>query len=160
MHTHTDERRAPVVSASSESVQQASTLSSGELADRMRLLHDSKSLIDNLKAMKEFAAKGHFVPGGLDEYQREVGPAIHAVFVLVVLGSMLCKVAWPTVKLSQVFFFQFTPKFVRFAHWRPVWQICSAAWICPRPCIAALCIVWTCLPAQHARWRWSLRRAR
>ena len=79
---HVDERRAPAIaepdlassanSAATPSDTDLKPLTDIELADRLQLLQRSRSLIDKIKAMKDFARKGNFVPGGLEEYQREV----------------------------------------------------------------------------------------
>ncbi len=91
---HVDERRAAAIAeldtltstssltttaSTKEPTAVASTdlkvLSNVELSDRLKILQQSRSLIDKIKAMKDFARKGNFVPGGLEEYQREVRTA-------------------------------------------------------------------------------------
>lgn len=72
--THQPEQRARIVAGATDPDSELAleTLTTSELDARLVSLQRTKTLVDKIKAMKDFAAHGHFVPGGEAEYAREV----------------------------------------------------------------------------------------
>ena len=74
--TGRDEQRARVLSSLDDgtSVRAAAVadMTSDELDVHIHALQRAKSLIDKIKSMKDFVERGRFVPGGEEEYMREV----------------------------------------------------------------------------------------